>query len=45
MDEFESAMLDFLKFQHEEPKRLEEKPVKQEKKNGSTPAGYTKRTA
>ena len=34
MDEFKSAMLDFLKFY-----------LEQQKKNGVTPTGYTKRTA
>ena len=31
MDEFKSAMFDFLKFQHKQQKRMEEKQLEQQK--------------
>ena len=34
MDEFKAAMLDFLKFQHEQQKRMEEKQLEQQKRMG-----------
>ena len=45
MDEFKSVMVDFLKFQHEQQKRMKKKQLMQQKENGSNPAGYIKRTA
>ena len=41
MDDFKSAMVDFLKFQREQQKRMEEKTTwaAKKKKNWSTPAG------
>ena len=45
MEEFKSAMFDFPNFQHEQQKRHGSETTWAAKKNGSTPDGFTKRTA